>query len=521
MHASLRFSPALVAAAVALFGSRASAQTTEEPTPVTEPGAAAVPPESPVEVPPPSSDKSAEGVGTTSSGTVLDERGFERERRPPRYVAYRSGRLVLRDPSGILEVSPQGVLHFDAYGFFGPGVKHYQRPDGTGLKSGLSPRRVRLELAGRVAGRWYFLIGAQSTNGAPLVPHNNFVGVELSSMLRLQVGQFRIPFTMDNVTGITRIDFMERSLTARVMGAPLTRDLGVMAWGGTDRSAIWWALGYFGGEGGNRASTDNRGDVVGRLLFRPLWKKGGYIGQAHVGVSGRYGRRDRNYAQYDAPAMTTGGGYTFWSPTYGVTHIQPSNDQSAIAAELFVPFCCIDLRGEFVAVRDGRREVFATSRNNTERAGTLSGYSWYVQATWWPLGPTRMVGAPGNYNAPTEDHSRARAVSIAVRYEQLRAKYDSIDRSSDDAGVLISGVRRGQLDASTTNIHVDVVQVAATYFATSHIRLMAQWSMYSFPGVPNVENQATAPGSKPNAPEEERVDARTLHEISARAQLAF
>jgi len=533
MHASLRV--ALPALFLSLIATRARAQTTEEPTPTTEPGAAAVPPESPVEVPPPSSTKISEGVGTSSVGTIVDE-GFGRARKPPRYVAYEAGRLVVRDPSGILELSPQGLLQFDTYGYFGPGVKDYMRPNGTGLKSGLQGRRVRVELSGRVSGRWYFLFGAQAggEGAASLAPLNNFVGVDLSAMLKLQVGQFRVPFTMDNVGGIRFGEFMERTLTARVMGAPLVRDLGVMAWGGTDRSAIWWALGYFGGEGGNRPSTDNRGDVVGRLVFRPLWSKGSYIGQAHIGVSGRYGRRDRNYVTYAAPSMTTQGGYEFWSQGHGTgdgsTRILPSNDQSAVAAEVFIPFCCIDFRGEVVLVRDGRREVLDSSLNvpttspqwnNTERAGTLSGYSWYVQATWWPFGPTRMVGAPGNWSAPTEDHSRARALAVAVRYEQLRAKYDSIDRSNDDAGNLIGGVRRGELDAATTNIHVNAVQLAATYWATRHVRLTAQWSLYSFPGVPNVANQATAPGSKPNAPSDERADARALHEISARLQVSF
>ena len=116
---------------------------------------------------------------------------------------------------------------------------------------------------------------------------------------------------------------------------------------------------------------------------------------------------------------------------------------------------------------------------------------------------------------------RAGALSLAVRYEQLRARYDSIDRSNDDASVLIGGVRRGALDATTTNIKVDALQVAATYWATRHVRLTAQWSFYSFPGVPNVENQATAPGSKPNTPPEKQSDARTLHELSARLQVSF
>jgi len=525
MHASLRVTlhVQLGALLVSLWAVRANAQTTEEPTPVTEPGAAAVPPDSPVEVPPPASPSTPEGTGTTSAGTVIVDEGYGHARKPPRYIAYQAGRLVLRDPSGVLEVSPQGLLQFDSYGYFGPGVKHYQRDNGTGLKTGLVPRRLRIELAGRISGRWYFLFGAQAggEGGAGLAPLNNFIGLDLSAMLKIQVGQFRVPFTMDNVTSIRWGEFMERSLTARVMGAPLTRDLGIMAWGGTDRSAVWWALGYFGGEGGNRASVDNRGDVVGRLLFRPLWKQGGFIGQAHVGVSGRYGRRDVNFVRYDAPGMSTAGGYVFWSPVSGVTRVQPSNDQSAVAAELFIPFCCIDLRGEVVAVRDGRREVFETSRNNTERAGTLSGYSWYAQATWWPLGPTRMVGAPGTWSPPTEDHSRARSLALAVRYEQLRAKYDSIDRSTLDDGSLVPGVRRGDLDGSTTNIHVDVVQVAATYWATRHLRLTAQWNLYSFPGVPNVDNQATAPGYKTGAPVAERVDMRTLHEVSARAQVSF
>ncbi|MBI2392443.1 MAG: hypothetical protein HYV09_22855 [Deltaproteobacteria bacterium] len=502
----------------------------EEPTPVTEPGAGATPPPAPTEVPSPTSPEPiplASG-GTTSKGAIVTADETTPGHRGPRPVVYRGGRLVLREPSGLLEVSPSGLLHFDAYGFAGPGVKDYQRADGTGLKANLAARRVRVELTGRVLQKWFFALSIESVNGASATPLNNFVGVDLAPMLKLQVGQFRVPFGMDNVSSIRWMEFMERTMTARILGAPLTRDLGVMAWGGTERSAIWWALGYFGGEGQNRRSTDNRGDVVARLVFRPLWKHCGDLGQAHVGVSGRYGRRDRNYTQYDAPSMITPGGYTFWSPVYGSgageTHVQPSSDQSAVAAELFIPVRWLDLRGEFVAVRDGRREVFAGSRNNTERAGTLSGYGWYAQATFWLMGPPRMVGAPGHWGVQADEHARARSLSLAVRYEQLRARYDSIDRSTVD-DVLVPGVRRGRLDADTTRIHVDALQVAATYWASRHVRLVAQWSLYRFPGVPlgfpGAENQAVAPGTRPNADEASRVDARTLHEVSARVQLTF
>lgn len=525
----LRFVPL----SLLLMPGLARAQATEpEPPPA---GEDAAPPPSPVDVPPPTPTPTPmpepAPVVASPAPPPLDV-PTPRRPRSPRYVAYDNGRLLLRDPSGVLEVSPGALLQFDAYGYGGPGVIHYQRPDGTGLKSGVFIRRARVELAGRVSGRWFFLLGLQSggEGSSAVTPLNNFVGVDLAPMLKVQIGQFRVPFTMDNVSSIRWGDFLERSMTARILGAPLTRDLGLMAWGGTDRSAFNWALGYFGGEGGNRRSTDNRGDVVGRVLYRPLWKRSGAIQQAHFGISGRYGRRDRTYVPYDAPGMTTPGGYAFWSPGYRsgdeATRVLPSSHQSAIAAEVFVPFCCLDFRGEVVVVRDGRREVLNSSLqlpttdvrwNNTERAGTLSGYSWYVQATWWPYGPVRAMGAPGTYTPPTEDHSRARALSVALRYEQLRARYDSIDRSSDDSGALIAGVRRGGLDARSTEIKVDALQLAATYYSTRHIKVMAQWSMFIFPS----DNQAGAPGSKPNNDLEKRADARTFHEVSARVQLSF
>ncbi|MGZ6096598.1 MAG: porin, partial [Polyangiales bacterium] len=292
----------------------ALAQTEPEPESDEAPGASATPPEAPAEVPPPSSSTVTHPgeKGTTSSGVYVQ--GDEHVHRQPggSGLVYRRGRYMLRDAEGIFELSPGALLQTDWYGFAGLGVPDYQRADGTGLKSNFSLRRMRLELTGRVLQRWYFVISGESANGNGFQPLNDYVGVEASRMLRVQVGQMRIPFMMDNVTSIRWSDFMERSLSTRVLGAPLTRDIGAMVWGGTERSAVWYALGYFGGEGQNRASTDNRGDVVGRLVLRPLWGAPGSIKTMHIGVSGRWGRRDPNYVQYDAPSMSTPGGYTFW-----------------------------------------------------------------------------------------------------------------------------------------------------------------------------------------------------------------
>jgi hypothetical protein len=432
----------------------------------------------------------------------------------PHPVRWRDGRLIVGDPDGPIEIIPAALLQFDAYGFAGRGVSDFQRPNGTGLQPNLNGRRIRIELGGRVRGGWFFLFGMQGggEGGTNVSPLNNFVGWEADLYFRVQAGQFRVPFTMDNVTGIRWGEFLERTLVARAIGAPLVRDLGVMIHGGNDESAFVYALGVFGGEGGNRPSTDARGDLVARLVVRPLSTKTSAIRQLHVGGSARYGSRDPRFTQYDVPALGTPGGYAFWSPVSGTgpteIHVQPRGLQRGLAAEIFVPWSWFDLRGEIVTVDDGRREVLVGSRDATERAGSLRGTAWYAQATLWPWGPARPAGPPGIAGPFRTASPGAQALGVALRYEQLRADYDST--TVDPA------VARGSYDPNgRTRIAVDALQAAVVYWATAHVKLVAQYSLFSFPGG-SAANQAVAPGERASAP-----DARTLHEFALRMQLSL
>jgi phosphate-selective porin len=407
-------------------------------------------------------------------------------------------------------------LQLDAYAFGGAGVPDYQRPDGTGLKAGVAVQRLRFELSGRLLRRWFYLFQGQYIGtDKRFVLVNNFVGLDVHPWLKVQIGNFRVPFTMENQNDPRFLGFMERSLTARLAGVPSVRDLGVMAWGGGEHTPLTWALGWFGGEGSNRPSTDNRGDVVGRVVLRPLYRLPGSLRDAHVGVSGRYGRRDRNYVQYKAPAYTTPGGYELWTPSWGTTEVRPSGVQSALGLELFVPYRRFDLRAEAVVVHDERREVdtAAAAFNNTERAGTLTGHTFYVELAYWVFGQPRFGGNPGNYARPRHEPTTLRSLSVTARYERVRLDYDSIARSYDDAGVLVPMVRRGALDAATTRLSLDAAQVAVSYYATRHLRVLLQWSGYFFQN-----DQIVAPGAKASAKDP---DAKILHEVALRVQLSI
>ncbi|MBL8717828.1 MAG: hypothetical protein JNL79_17740 [Myxococcales bacterium] len=481
------------------------AQGGEAELPAPEPGSAAVlPTDAPTQVAPPSSDPEApppHHKGTTSS-PHLEHKG-----------GHGPSGLTLHE--GPLEVRPGGFLQLESYLFAGPGVADYQRADGTGLKAGVAIHRARFELAGRLLHRWFFQLQAEYGPDKRFLPTNNFVGLDAHPYLKLQVGQFRVPFTMENQVDPRFLGFMERSMTARLVGAPSVKDLGIMAWGGREHGPLTWALGWFGGEGSNRPSADNRGDLIGRLVLRPLYRLPGSLRDAHLGVSGRFGRRDRNYVLSPTGALRTPGGYELWSPTYGTTEVRPSSEQRALGLELFLPWRRFDLRAEAVLVHDERREVDTkvAAFNNTERSGTLTGHTWYVEVAYWIFGQPRFGGNPGHYAPPRGEPHTTRSLSIAARFERLRLDYDSVARSFDDAGALIPGVKRGALDATTTSLSVDAAQVSLSYYATRHLRLLAQWSGYFFEN-----DQVVAPGAKANGNDPE---AKVLHEVSLRVQLSI
>jgi phosphate-selective porin len=540
----LRFRVAVAVVSLALvWSARASADEPVLEAPV--PGESSTPPKSPSDVPPPGDHEPRlrDPQGTTSvdavpcDGCNVDDANGSNGKSAndgALTAGYSAGQFSIHDRNDDFYLVPSGRLQIDTYGFAGPGVVDYQRADGTGLKTNMRLSRLRLELAGRILKHWYFWVAGEFGGTQPLdatqrptsfaTAADAFIGYDAATWFRIQVGQFDVPFTMENVTSDKWLSFMERSLTVRAVGAPYNKDLGVMVRGESPAGHLSYALAFVGGDGQNRPSVDNRGDGMGRILFRPFaGLEKSLLQRFHVGVSGRIGRRDPTFVRYDAPRFATPGGYTFWSPTYGSglgeTHVIPSNVQRAGALELFLPLGRFDVQAEAVFLHEGRREAYASTLGNQERSGTLSGASYYVQLALWPLGEPRLPGEPGKYPDPKIAHGPVetkRALQLVARWEQLFLDYDSVARSYG-GDQLLPGVRPGALDAVTKAIRVNALQLGATYWATKHIRLTAMWSWYAFPGG-DADNQALAPGAKANAKDPA---ARSLHEISARIALAL
>ena len=359
----------------------------------------------------------------------------------PRSAGYHNGSFYVRSQDDVFRLYIQGRVHADWLGQFGPGTTSL--PAGSGITNGFYLRRARLELAGEFFQMWQWQVGAEfssstsvdnaagqqttptcvpnSTGAAPCtnkenpvdnatvkpIPTDVFVNYAPSPWANLEVGQFYLPFTLENRISDNTTPFLERSPAVRNIGAPLQRDIGAMAWGESPNRLVYYAVALLNGDGPNRPNADSRYDGVLRAFVRPAatltdsptkW--------AQIGISAKLGSRDSRDVGYDLPSLTTQGGFAFWKPTYTdslkrVIHIIPSSTQWAIAGDVYLPIEKFDFTGELIYNSYDPREAVDGYQLSpfTERTGNLKGVGGYAQVAYWLIGDHTIIGYP-SYGRP-------------------------------------------------------------------------------------------------------------------------
>lgn len=472
---------------------------------------------------------------------------------PTGKAGWYDGIFFLRDADDNFRLYVQGRVHVDFASYFGPGLG--QLSPANELKSTFFLRRVRPELSGELFHRWQWQLSAElgpsttdnlggaaasrtcapdgtgalvctdqssaiETGSVKPAPTDAFVNYIAHPLLNLQVGQFLYPFSFENRMSDNTTPFIERSLPVRNVAYPSLRDIGAMMWGEPHDRLFYYAVGVFNGDGPNRLNADSRFDVSGRVLVRPFARSAKTaLKDAHVGLSARGGSRDARLVGYDMPQMTTQEGYAFWKPTYKdsanrLIHILPSTQQHAVAGELFAPLGPLDVVAELIYSTTRTREAvdgYQLSGQN-QREGDLSGYGWYGEVGVWIIGDRSVIGFP-SYGKPTHvdldeppPNRPIHALELLAKLEQLRIDYDGASRG-------------GASDGKTPNgqIAVDDVEVGATYWATKHVRVSANWTTYVF------SNRALWPATTlpPKIDDSARAHGHTLSELSMRVGVQF
>ncbi len=426
-------------------------------------------------------------------------------------AGYANGNFFLRDPHDWFVLFPKARLQVDYYNFpnRGDSVTAGSMPMAVQPNSSKDPRnsirdtifvrRARVELQGTFMQHFDFHVAGEyatvPATGAIGAVTDAYVIVDYLPYLKLQAGQFDLPFTLENRTSDKYFDFMERSVAVRSFAVPTNKDLGAMVFGWAPKKVGYYSLGVFNGDGQSFKNQDNNPALVGRVFVAPLawmagsnrWMEDIWIGasfwwQRNENLGGPVAASVSGAAQADLPAMTTQGGFGFFSSNYNNgkdagmntvrTHLAPWGDTLKWALEANLPWKKIGLRFEFVhqnialAEYNDTNPVNAMLTRTVGSAGTLDGYGTYLELYGWILGDVNFLETPGLEAAP-----RIKKFSPAAEPKwglMLAAKYENINFD-------VTGLTPGNLALGNYLLHVFEFGVNA--WATKHVRMTGNYVM--------------------------------------------
>ena len=477
-------------------------------------------------------------------------------------AGWRDGFFV-RDARDMFRFYPHLLAEADVNTSFGPGVSNIPGSAGdtsTGLQPRLVLRRGRIGFDAALLKRWSVTAILEFAGGQPLgnaagttegsaakagatptaatgryagvqtvgaapYPGDIYIGYSVCKCLNLQIGQFNVPFSLDNRTGDDYYPLLERPVAIRNFVVPSPRDVGGILWGELGPRVFNYELGVFGGDGQNRPSVDARVDFMGRIFVRPFAgiDTSDIAKYTQIGVSARHGDRDSTRVAYDMPALTTGQGFVLWKPTYTDSlgrqvHVIPSGSQNEIGGELRLQVSRFALQGEaYFVANDTREAIDGYQLTNTERFGRMQGVGWYAQLSAWPFGDAFLTPEPGFYRPRHADLAARRPARMPHGLEMI-ALASGINASYRGAS------RMGSLDARTPSGDINIYQmgVGANYWHTKHARFGVYYMAYLTPGSATDSNQAVVPDNLTTSAATGKANTgHVLHELSARLAVAF
>ncbi len=221
--------------------------------------------------------------------------------------------------------------------------------------SGFAVRRSRFTLAADLVKSVRFKATVDLVKAPAL--YDALVEFVLHEAVSIRIGQFKVPFSLEMTTSSSEIETIDRSQVVTRLSPGLDigssgRDIGAVVFGRA--GFLEYTLGVFNGAGINRADTNNRKDLAGRLAVRPL------------------------------SGLSLGGSY--YDGSYAATAGAPSVVRDRIGADLAFLRGPLSLKADFISAEDG----------GVMRQG------WYVQAAYFFL-PKAIQGVlkADSYDADT------------------------------------------------------------------------------------------------------------------------
>jgi phosphate-selective porin OprO and OprP len=229
-------------------------------------------------------------------------------------------------------------------------------------------RRARIAAMGTFYKYYDFSVEYEMGQGSAAL-NDAFMNIRYVPYAQLMFGQYKVPFSMEELSSDNWIDFVERSLSDNF--AP-SRDIGIMLHGNISNDFLYYQLGVFNGRKLNSSDVDDQKDVAGRITLAPFSKldnkflKGFHIGGAFTTGVQHTTTPSTDWWRYQ---YKTEGGTTFLQFNDTVTQDGTRNRLGAELAWMIGP---VSLKSEYMTMQLNDLSYNRRKASFTNSAGYVS-----------------------------------------------------------------------------------------------------------------------------------------------------
>ncbi len=269
--------------------------------------------------------------------------------------------------------------------------------------------RARIGIEGELFNRVQFAVERELTERESDEPDTRqksawkdvYVDANISGAVQVRAGKFKIPFGLEQLTGISNLDFVYRSLSATYL-AP-ARDVGVAVHGRVfDRRLNYWA-GVFRQDGENARSSKIDGadeTVAVRVTGTPFRA----AGLKNTEISGAFtvsSLDNESVLPNGLRGRTVMSQYVFFEPVF----VKGQRRRYEVDADWSAG--PVGARAEYTHALDSREGQGLADQDLADARGR----GWYVSGTWVLTGEEK--------ERPVKPKRRFGALEAAARYERL------------------------------------------------------------------------------------------------------
>jgi len=308
------------------------------------------------------------------------------------------------------------------------------------FKNGVEMRRARVYLQGTAYTNFDYKIQLDFANGDAAFKdvYMGYNGIPYVGNVR--VGQFKEPFSLEELTSSNYITFLERSLPNEAF-VP-SRHTGVMLFNAPLKQRMTWWAGYFHNTNDFGNETSDQDQVfTGRITGAPIYEDEGRV-LVHLGAAGRWSKQGTDMARFRSrPEIHN-------SPRFIDTGDFEADTLTSAGAEFATVYGPASLQAEYIY------ESVDTPGSGDPILG-----GWYVFGSYFLTGehrPYKLTDGAFEYVKPNKNFSIKDGTWGAW---EVAARYSQADLDDD-------GLEGGELRNTTVGLN---------WYLNPNYRIMGNW----------------------------------------------